>query len=579
MTVRSLHARLSTFIEESRIRLAHPDALLHLAVLGLFSGLAAGGVIILFRVAVEGTQGFMLPGGKAENYEALAWWWRLLLPIIGGLLIGVLFKRMAAGSYVLGVTKVLERMAYHQGRMGWRGFFLQFFGAAIAIIAGHSVGREGPHVYLGAAAGSLLGGRLGLPHNAIRTLVACGAAAAIAASFNTPLAGVIFSLEVVMMEYTLSSFIPVILAAVSATVLSNSVFGAKPAFDVALQMGSLGEIPLVLVLGLAVGGLSALFNQLVESTARRAKPLAFWWRTSLAGLVIGICGVLVPEVMGIGYDTVNDVLHGQLAMAGLLLILLFKLLATSAAIGLGVPGGMIGPVLFMGAMLGGIAGLAGEALLSGVESSPAFYALLGMGAMMGASLQAPLAALVTMLELTHNPTIVMPGMLAIVAASLVSSQVFGKESLFLAMLKANGMDYDTNPVLQLMRRIGVAGVMNRRFERLPTLVGREQAERALMSKPDWIVVDAEEGPRLVMPAVDLARYLSENQDQQIALSDIPAQRYLLTAVHDRATLQEAMEQLDRTGAEAVYVEQATVPGIRRIYGILTRGRIESAYKI
>jgi hypothetical protein len=434
-------------------------------------------------------------------------------------------------------------------------------------------------VYLGAAAGSLLGGRLALPHNAVRTLVACGSAAAIAASFNTPLAGVIFSLEVVMMEYTLSSFIPVILAAVSATVLSHGVFDSKPAFDVVLHMGSLRELPVVLALGVAVGALSALFNHLVESTARLSRPLAFWWRTSLAGLIIGICGLIAPEVMGIGYDTVNGALHGQFTMELLLLILLFKVLATSAAIGLGVPGGVIGPVLFMGAMLGGVAGLVSDSLLAGVESTPAFYALLGMGAMMGASLQAPLAALAAMMELTHNPGIIMPGMLAIVAASLISSQVFGKESLFLAMLKANGMDYDTNPVLQLMRRIGVAGVMNRRFERLPASVSREQAEQVLSGKPDWVVVDDDKGPDFVMPAVDLARHLSGSEESSIALSEIPAQRYSLTAVHDRATLQEAMEQLNKTGAEAVYVEQASVPGIRRIYGILTRGRIESAYKI
>jgi H+/Cl- antiporter ClcA len=569
-------------LEDARLRLAHPDALLHLAILGLLSGLAAGLVILLFRVAVEGTQALMLPGNLPENYEGLGDWQRLLLPALGGLAIGLLFHWAARGNYVLGVTKVLERMAYYQGRMDWRGFLLQFVGAALAIIAGHSVGREGPHVYLGAASGSLLGQHLGLPNNAIRTLVACGTAAGIAASFNTPLAGVIFSLEVVMMEYTVASFIPVILAAVSATALSNAVFGSSPAFAVSLTMGSLAEIPVVLVLGIAAGAVSALFNHLVETFAGWSRGLRFWLRAGLAGLLLGIFGLLVPQVMGIGYDTVNAALHGDLVLSVLVVVLVAKVAATAVAIGMGIPGGMIGPVLFMGAMLGGIAGVLSDDLLSGVQSTPAFYALLGMGAMMGASLQAPLAALTAMMELTHNPAIIMPGMLAIVAASLTSRQVFGKESLFIAMLKASGMDYDTSPILQAMRRVGVASVMNRRFVRLKAEVTPEEAQRVLAEEPDWVVIDEENGPALLMPAVDLARFLEDRAKADgppLSLLQIPAERLQLTAIPHQATLQEAMDRLRETGAEAMYVEQATVPGIRRIYGILTRGRVESAYRV
>ncbi len=579
MNLTPLKKRGQRLMEEVRLQLAHPDALLYLAVIGLLTGLAAGGVIVLFRLAVEGAQGMMLPGEGPENYEGLAWWWRLLLPLAGGVLIGWLFKWCAAGDHVLGVTKVLERMAYHQGRMGWRGLLLQFGGAAVAIIAGHSVGREGPHVYLGAASGSLLGQHLGLPHNAIRTLVACGAAAGIAASFNTPLAGVIFSLEVIMLEYTVTSFIPVILAAVSATALSNAVFGAAPALGVAGDMGSLAEMPLVLLLGLAAGGISALFNQLVESTARHSRPLPFWWRTSLAGLLLGLFGVLVPQVMGIGYDTVKMALDGSLALSLLVVILVAKLFATSSAIGLGIPGGTIGPVLFMGAMLGGMAEMLGDSLFNGLDSNPAFYVLIGMGAMMGASLHAPLAALTTMMELSHQPDIIMPGMLAIVAAGLVSKQLFHKESLFIAMLRANGMDYDTNPLLQAMRRVGVASKMHRSFVRISETLEREKARALLADAPIWLVIDGDQGPKYLMPAVDLARYLEESEAQRIELSEIPAQRYRLVAIHHQATLQEAMERLQQSGAEAIYVEQSTVPGITRIQGILTRSRIESAYRL
>ena len=255
--------------------------------------------------------------------------------------------------------------------LSWRSLFLQFTGAAVAIVTGHSVGREGPHVYLGAASGSLLGQHLALPHNAIRTLVACGSAAGIAASFNTPLAGVIFSVEVIMLEYSVASIIPVILAAVSATALSNAVFGSESAFRAAVEIGSLAEMPLVLLLGLAAGTVSALFNQLVESTTRHSQSQPFWLRTALAGLLLGLFGVLVPQVMGIGYDTVNAALNGSLTFSLLIIILVAKLLATSSAIGLGIPGGTIGPALFMGAMLGGMVGMLGEyPLFSELVSNP-----------------------------------------------------------------------------------------------------------------------------------------------------------------------------------------------------------------
>ena len=471
-------------LDDARQHLAHPDALLHLAVVGLLTGLAAGGVIVLFRVSVEGVQGMFLPGGGPENYEGLSWWWRLLLPLAGGILIGWLFRWNKGEDNVLGVTKVLERMAYHQGHMSWRSLILQFVGAAVAIAAGHSVGREGPHVYLGAASGSLLGQHLTLPNNAIRTLVACGSAAGIAASFNTPLAGVIFSLEVIMLEYSVASIIPVILAAVSATALSNAILGSESAFRAAVEVGSLADMPLVLLLGLAAGTVSALFNQLVETTAHHSQALPFWVRTSLAGLLLGVFGMLVPQVMGIGYDTVNAALNGSLAFSLLFIILAAKILATSSAIGLGIPGGMIGPVLFMGAMLGGMVGAFGEhQALTDLASNPTFYVLIGMGAMMGASLQAPLAALAAMMELSHHPDIIMPGMLAIVVAGLVSKRLFKKDSLFIAMLRANGMDYDTNPVLQAMRRAGVASKMSRSFVRTKGIAERAHTLDLLKDEP------------------------------------------------------------------------------------------------
>ena len=574
-----LHHRL----EQIRIHLSRPDALLMLVMMGLLAGILAGGVIVVFRFAVEGTLASVLPGQYDENFEGLPGWLRLFLPILGGLIIGLLFHKAANGQTLMGVGRVLERLTYHQGYIGFREFLLQFAGAAIALVSGQSVGREGPHVYLGAAAGSLLGQRLSLPNNSIRTLVGCGVAAAIAASFNTPLAGVIFALEVVMMEYTLVSFLPVMLAAVSGNAVSIFFLGSAPAFVVpAYEMGSLLEMPAVVMLGFMTGALAACFIHLSQIFSKFGKSYPFWWQTTMAGLVVGICALFAPEVMGVGYDTVTSALMGEYALSALLLILCCKVIATSACGGLGVPAGMVGPSLFMGAIIGGIAGNVMNFWFPEMSSSTTFYVLLGMGAMMGASLQAPLAGLTAMLELTYNPAVVMPGMLAIVVANLTASELFGKESIFITLLRSSGFDYRTSPVLQALRRIGVGSAMQKHFVRHDRCIHREEAERLLAEKPEWLLIEENGNPLALMYAVDLARHIQnaeaeEGGIEEIDLMKIPARRDQIAPIHLQASLQEALEQLEEQSVESLYIESKTPAGGHRIYGILTREHIESAY--
>lgn len=573
-------AALEKALERFRLHLAHPDALLSLAVLGVVTGLAAGTLTLLFRWLIETAQSSFLPDGLPENYEALAPLARLALPMTGGLVIGLLLLRFARRRYGYGVVHVMERLAYHQGRLTVRGLVLQFLGGGIAILSGHSVGREGPSIHLGAAAGSQLGIRMGLPNNAIRTLVGCGTAAAIAASFNTPLAGIIFALEVVMMEYTLMSFTPVILAAVTAAGLSTAAYGPDPAFVLGkMQLESLLELPFVALLGVAAGTLAAAFIHAIQVTTARSEALPLWIRTTAAGLVVGLCAVAFPEVMGIGYDTVNKALLGQLGLAALIGITLAKLIATSASIGLGIPAGLIGPTLVMGATLGGAMGLLASNTAPQLSSEIGFYALLGMGAMMGATLQAPLAALTAMLELTGTHTIILPGMLAVVTAGITSSALFGKRSVFVMLLRARGLNYDQDPVMQALRRVGVASVMERNIVRLGRVVERAQAEAEITKGPRWLLVEGEDGTQTMLSGVDLARYLQDNPvAEDIDLLEIPGNRLETTGVYLEASLQDALDRLNETQADAVFVERVTAPGIRKIYGVLTRNQIDDAYR-
>ena len=573
--------RWNQWLDDLGMRVASLDALPQLSVLAIPVGLLSGGIIIVFRILVESAQGILLPGEEIEHYEALSPLVRLLLPLAGGLLIGLLWQYLKAGTREVGIIHVMERLAFHQGRLPARNALAQFAGAALSIISGHSVGREGPSVHLGAATGSQLGQWLRLPNNSNRTLVACGIAAAIAASFNTPLAGVIFAMEVVMMEYSLVSFAPVILAAVSATTLMQAVYGDMPAFVIPkLQIGSLLELPYVILMGVVLGMFAALFIYLLQRITDSVTGWPIWLRCTLAGLAIGMIAQVVPEVMGIGYDTVNHALLGKLGVVVLITISVVKLFATALGLGLGLPGGLIGPTIVIGATAGGAMGIIADNWLPGDIASPAFYALIGMGTMMGATLQAPLAALTAMLELTANPNIILPGMLALITGGLVSRELFGRESVYLELMRARGLDYRHTPLTQTLRRIGVASVMERRLETLPVEVERETAMAALSREPQWILVTADSRPLSLMPAADLARYLQEDRaEKTINLGNIPAQRQEIKSIDFRATLQEALVSLSQSNVDALYVIRRTIPGIERIYGIVTRKAIDRSYRI
>ncbi len=575
---RRLAGRVKQFAETQRLRTAHLEAVPQLALAGIVCGLASGSVIIVFRMIIENTQASFLPGGTDEAYESLSAAYRFLIPIGGGVLIGIVLHLIPTAARQVGVVHVMERLEYHQGYLPFRNAVVQFFGAALSIISGHSVGREGPSIHLGAAAGSLFGRRLRLPNNSIRTLVGCGVAAAIAAGFNTPLAGVIFAMEVVLMEYTIVGFTPIILAAVSATMLTRAVFGEAPAFSVLnFEWTSILELPYVLVMGIVIGALAALFIDLLLRFSRFRLDTPIWVRTSLAGLVIGVLAIPAPAIMGVGYDTVAAALFGELTLWVLLLTVAAKMLATTAGLGLGLPGGLIGPTLVIGAAAGGAAGTVAQ-MFGGDTAHQGFYAMLGMGAMMGATLQAPLAALVALLELTANPKIILPGMIAVISAALVSRVAFGKTSVFGLIMQARGLDYRNDPISQAMRRIGVASVMDRDIARLPRRSTRDAAMQVLRDEPRWVLIGDASSTIALLPAADLAHYLNDDDAEHIDLLAIPAHRRDVAATTILATLQEAHEILAQSGTEAVYVTGTHGEAQNRIYGVLTRDDLEKSYR-
>ncbi len=541
------------------------------------TGILVGCVIILFRFSTEYSQMYFLPGADPENYEALHWQSRLLIASAGGLILGLLFYFISRVPLRVGVIHVLERLSYNEGNLPLKNLVLQFLGAFVAIVSGQSVGREGPSVHLGAGTASLMGQYLRLPNNSIRTLVGCGAAAAIAASFNTPLAGVIFAMEVILMEYTITGFTPVILSAVSATVVCQLAFGSESIFTIQdVYLESFFELPIIVLMGILIGAIAASFIHLTRIMTKLGKKIDIWLRLFLAGVGVGLIALISPEVMGIGYDTVNAAIIGQIGIMALLVILLAKIAATSLCIGFSIPAGLIGPAIFIGAMAGGIVGEIVE-MFSNNFSDAGLYTMLGMGAMMGATLQAPLAALLALIELTGNQNIIIPAMLAIVSANLAARELFKSDSIFMSQFRGIGLDYRNDPVAQSLRRIGVESVMNKAYVMTEPVIQRMVASSHLKEAPDWLLIRREEGNQL-MPATDLARYLEETEDEEIDLLEIPAKRRQLVQVSLESTLQHAQQLLNESDAEALYVTRKLGVSADRIYGILTQEDIEKHYR-
>ncbi|QPI64144.1 chloride channel protein [Vreelandella venusta] len=574
-------------LESFRRQLANVDALPQLCVLGLVSGVITGAVMVAFRLLLEVGAALYMPEGNPEAFEGLAPWLRALLPMIAVTLIGTLLYRQKAAARKLGVGHVIERLTYHQGRFPMRNWLNQWWVGVVSVLGGLSAGREGPAIHLGAAASSGLGLKLRLPNNSLRVLVACGTAAGISASFNTPIAGVIFAMEVVMMEYTLMSFMPVILASTMGALVAQLVYGNEPAFRIPeVALGSLMNVPWVVIIGLVIGLLAGLFIHISRSQYLQQWPL--WLRLGAVGVITGAVAWWFPEVQGIGYDSVAAMLNNQLAITVLLALMIAKLLITAFTVAGGVPIGIIGPVLVVGAATGALGGMLGGWVWPDKAADPGIYAMLGMAAMMGAVLQAPLAALMALLELTHSPHVMLPGMLVVVVACLTSRQLTGCEGFFISTVRY-GLHPLQQPLMQALSRVSVPAVMERHLVRTDRMITPDQARRLLETNPVWLVIErsSAEKPVLALKAAELARWLLEHdealqdeappEDEFIDLLEIPGQRLEMAPIGLQATLSEAFLKLQDNALGALYVVHGYRPKQQRISGIITRGAIERYY--
>lgn len=569
-------SKISQSLDKFRDRLAYQDALPQLLSLGVLAGVVSSLIIVAFRWFIE-TPLSLAFGGNSDNFESLPVSLRFFLPLSGALFLGIVLRNQPGERLAVSISHVLERLHNNNGKLPVFNMLLQFFGGIVALLSGQSVGREGPSVHLGAAISSQLGQFFRLPHNSLRTLVACGAAAAIAASFDTPMAGVIFAMEVVLMEYTIVGFIPVIVASVLGATISQLILGPYVALaDSSEMIDVLMQLPYFVFAGVLFALAAGLFIHL-HLTFNALSNYSVLLRFAFVGIATGLVAMFLPQIMGTGYDTIELAMNGEMLLQTLLMIAVAKLMVTTMATGLGMVGGLIGPTLVIGGCLGGAVGLFG-AMMVPEANNPDLYVLLGMVAMMGAVLNAPLAALVAILELSSNPSIIFPSMITVVVSCVIVRQLFNYEGVLVEQLKRSGSEVTLGAGKGFLSRIGVASVMNRSFKTCETELSLEKAKKIVNEKALWLVFPLKDEMALLATA-DLVRELEHvKQDQTtIDLSSFGSRISHTSEINSLASLREAGEQIQKTGADALLVIDSQGLAGEVVRGVVTRQTMLAYY--
>lgn len=439
-----------------------------LFILSVVIGLIAGGCAIVFREAIGFVQqfGFGFSTDRVHTMAAhLPWWHLMLVTTGGGLIVGLMVRFLMPGGRPEGVADVVAASALRGGRIPLRNGLWAAAISAVSIGTGASVGREGPVVHLGATLSSFVAEKLHLGRALSRTLLGCGVATAVAASFNAPIAGVFFALEVVVGHYALSAFAPVVIASVTGTVLSRAHFGDYPAFIVpAGDITSFLEFPAFAMLGIVSAAVAIIFMRLVvlASQAADRTGLPIWLRPAVGGLLIGALAIELPHVLGVGYEATDMALNGQLTLTFLIILLIAKIIATAIALGCGFGGGVFSPSLFIGAMTGGAFGILATSVFPDLSSGLAAYTLVGIGAVSGAVIGAPISTILIVFELTGNYAITVAVMVATVLASLITRYLFG-HSFFSWQLHIRGISLEGAREQRLLQSFRVGEIMRDDF--------------------------------------------------------------------------------------------------------------------
>ena len=449
-----------------------------MAVLAVFVGLAGGFGAVGFRYLINFFQSLAYgsDGNLLDIVRSIPWYWRILIPTLGGLVVGPLVYFFAGEAKGHGVPEVMEAVALKSGLIRKRLVVIKSLASAICIGTGGSVGREGPIVQIGSAIGSTIGQILKVSADRMRTLVGCGAAAGIAATFNAPIAGSMFALEIILGDFGLATFSPIVISSVIATAVSRHFLGDAPAFIVpAYELVSTWEFPLYVLLGLFCALVAVTFTKTLYRMEDFFDGLKFpeYLKAVIGGVILGGISLLFPQILGVGYGAIDLSLAQSYAWWLMLVLVLCKILATSITIGSGGSGGIFAPSLFVGAMAGGFFGAIVHNFLPSVTASPGAYSIVGMGAVVSATTHGPLTALLMLFEMTGDYKIILPLMITCIISNMVGRQ-FLKESIYTLKLTRRGINLEEGKEVNVLKSIKVNEVMNTDVETITEALGLER---------------------------------------------------------------------------------------------------------
>jgi len=554
----------------------HTTMVLFAVLVGLAGGFGAVGfryLINFFQMLAYGTDGELL-----DHLSGISWKFRIWVPAIGGLIVGPLVYFLAREAKGHGVPEVMEAVVLKSGLIRKRLVVIKALASAICIGTGGSVGREGPIVQIGSAIGSTIGQFLKVSANRMRTLVGCGAAAGIAATFNAPIAGAMFALEIILGDFGLATFSPIIISAVVATAVSRHFLGDFPAFFVPpYELVSVWEFPLYVTLGFICAGVGMAFILVLYRVEDLFDRFRFpeYLKALVGGLILGVLGLTFPQVLGVGYGAIDQSLALSYSWWLLVVLVGIKILATSITIGLGGSGGIFAPSLFIGAMAGGAFGIMVHQLFPGVTAQPGAYAIVGMGAVVSATTHGPLTAILMLFEMTGDYKIILPLMITCIIGSLVARSVL-HESIYTLKLIRKGVDLKEGREVNVLRSITVAEVMNTKVETVPESLGLGNlAETITKSKYNSFPI-VKAGNELVgiLSFFDYSEAIfNEHLKDIVVAKDLATLEVVTVTIEDN--LYEALEKITRKDFAILPVVSHNDPTL--LVGVLSRRDIIGAY--
>jgi CIC family chloride channel protein len=541
-------------------------------VLALVIGALTGLTVVAFILLTERAGMRLYPVGSAP-------WRRLVFPVGGSLGIGYLLSRYFPNARGSGVPQTKAALFAGGGRITMRTVVGKFFCTSATLASGIPLGREGPSVQVGAGIASVLGRRLGLSPERVKALLPVGAAAAIAAAFNTPLAAVLFSLEEIVGDLHAPVLGSVVLASATSWMVLRLLLGNNPLFKVPqYQLIHPLEFAIYAVLGVAGGLVSVVFTKLLLGIRERFLRFprnTVWFQPAAGGLLVGLMGWFVPQVLGVGYGYVGDVLNGNMALNLMLLLLVLKLFAVTISYSSGNAGGIFGPSLFIGAMLGGSIGAIAHHSLPAYTASAGAYALVGMGSVFAGVVRAPMTSVLMIFEMTQDYAVIVPLMIANLVSLFISSRL-QRQPIYEALAVQDGIHLPKSETRHRRHDRQVTRVMRPAPESLSSeLTVTEALERMRSSEfRTWLVSDRQGLVGLVNLST-LAREAAEGPDEQ-KLAQL-LREPVFPHVHPDQGLDLALERMGENQFEILPVVSRA--DVHKLEGIVTLRDVLDAYGV